>query len=258
MGQGMVNLLGSEPSARLRKCRLCGHMNAAHALVCVECESVLTGSDWVDVPAQTAPDRPAHDPDNVPTSQLNRRVVDTLSQLQAPASVVQRGTEDSDYIEQRPDYGHHAADLQALYANGTDALETVRVHYGASKRVPLRGTPVFESQMLLCLELNREEPPIVLRLPQQRPLLFGRDDPDSGQRPDIDLVPYGAYHKGVSRHHAALELSGTRLTLRDLSSVNGTFLNGVRLAPHEEHQLRDGDRVRMGNMTVNVFFNHLH
>ncbi|HEV8582161.1 MAG TPA: sigma 54-interacting transcriptional regulator [Thermoanaerobaculia bacterium] len=50
--------------------------------------------------------------------------------------------------------------------------------------------------------------------------------------------------RGVSRHHAVLEIRSGSLTLRDLGSKNGTFHNGVRI---KEARLAPGDEVRIGS-----------
>lgn len=54
----------------------------------------------------------------------------------------------------------------------------------------------------------------------------------------------------VSRLHAALLWSGDILTLEDLGSSNGTYLNGERL----EHptRLKSGDEIRFGGVSVQV------
>jgi DNA-binding winged helix-turn-helix (wHTH) protein len=57
----------------------------------------------------------------------------------------------------------------------------------------------------------------------------------------------------VSRRHARILVSGSRATLEDLGSKNGTFLRGERIdAPA---RLADGDEVRFGHvrMTFRVF-----
>ena len=53
----------------------------------------------------------------------------------------------------------------------------------------------------------------------------------------------------VSRMHArfALDREG-RMTIRDLNSTNGTWLNGERLLPNESRAIQEGDHVRLGRM----------
>ncbi|MQA86243.1 MAG: DUF2662 domain-containing protein [Streptosporangiales bacterium] len=52
---------------------------------------------------------------------------------------------------------------------------------------------------------------------------------------------------GVSRHHAELRLEGDTVTLIDLGSTNGTFLNGQ---PVRSVVLTDGARVTLGRTTL--------
>ena len=52
----------------------------------------------------------------------------------------------------------------------------------------------------------------------------------------------------VSRHHAVVEQFPTGWTIRDLSSSNGTMLNGERLV--SEHHLRPGDEIRVGETRI--------
>lgn len=51
----------------------------------------------------------------------------------------------------------------------------------------------------------------------------------------------------VSRAHAVVEIEGGEATVRDLSSTNGTFVNGARITTA---RLRDGDELRFGNTQV--------
>ncbi len=51
-------------------------------------------------------------------------------------------------------------------------------------------------------------------------------------------------HPNVSRRHAALEVAGPEVRIRDLGSTNGTFVNGVRI--DRPTVLRPGDRVDIG------------
>jgi len=80
--------------------------------------------------------------------------------------------------------------------------------------------------------------------------IIGRVDNKSSYAPDIDLTPYNALQKGLSRRHAALVRYQGMVHILDLSSVNGTFLNGQRLAPEVPHLIRVGDKLRFGNFNI--------
>lgn len=52
----------------------------------------------------------------------------------------------------------------------------------------------------------------------------------------------------VSAQHAILRFTGDRWELRDLGSRNGTFLNGERLKPGEEHAVQVGAQIAFGKL----------
>ena len=52
----------------------------------------------------------------------------------------------------------------------------------------------------------------------------------------------------VSKEHCAIEPRDGSFFVRDLGSLNGTFLNGIRL--EGEVRLRDGDAVFVGNAVL--------
>jgi uncharacterized protein YjbI with pentapeptide repeats len=54
----------------------------------------------------------------------------------------------------------------------------------------------------------------------------------------------------VSRHHASLVYNGHGWEAHDVSSVNGTFVNDERTA---EARLRNGDRIRIGDIVLTYF-----
>ena len=56
----------------------------------------------------------------------------------------------------------------------------------------------------------------------------------------------------ISRLHAQVEWAGGRFYLRDLGSVNGTYLNGQRL--HEPHPLVHHDMIGLGDATALLSF----
>jgi predicted component of type VI protein secretion system len=67
-----------------------------------------------------------------------------------------------------------------------------------------------------------------------------------GRRPDCNLqIPA----KDVSRLHCQIAIEGSAVTLKDLGSTNGTYVNGERV---EEAVLRPGDKVRVGPVVFTV------
>jgi DNA-binding CsgD family transcriptional regulator len=55
-------------------------------------------------------------------------------------------------------------------------------------------------------------------------------------------------HPTVSRMHAVIDKLGGGWSVRDLSSTNGTFVNGERV--WTERPLREGDELRLGDVRV--------
>ena len=76
-------------------------------------------------------------------------------------------------------------------------------------------------------------------------MVVGRQDPTLGIYPEINLAD-----KTVGRRHAYLRNQQGKYTVEDLNALNKTRLNGVTLAPHEEHTLKDGDVLRFGSVEV--------
>src|SRR5688572_16219075 len=54
-------------------------------------------------------------------------------------------------------------------------------------------------------------------------------------------------HSQVSRLHARLELDHEQITLIDLNSTNGTYVNGERITPAQPRRLRAGDKIDFGH-----------
>lgn len=102
------------------------------------------------------------------------------------------------------------------------------------------------------VELRIAETPISARLEVEKALVIGRSDVATETYPDLDLTPYGGMNKGVSRQHALLKADARQLTLVDLSSTNGTFVNGLRLRPELPFRLRHGDTIHLGRLRIEV------
>ncbi len=91
----------------------------------------------------------------------------------------------------------------------------------------------------------------IIKLEGKAEFVLGRSDVTSQSFPDIDLTPYGAEDKGVSRYHAKLILLGKQLNyVMDMSSTNGTSLNGEPLEPLRHWPISNGDKLELGNLKL--------
>jgi hypothetical protein len=79
-------------------------------------------------------------------------------------------------------------------------------------------------------------------------------------------LPGDDEHRTVSRHHCLIDINPPDARLRDFGSLNGTYLNGVKIGQRAsgqnpsdaaaqrfpEHDLADGDEIRLGCTTFTV------
>jgi hypothetical protein len=72
--------------------------------------------------------------------------------------------------------------------------------------------------------------------------------------PDVDLSAHRAYENGVSRLHAVVRFHDQALTITDLGSANGTYINGVRVPPNAENRISTGDLITLGKLRLQFVF----
>jgi pSer/pThr/pTyr-binding forkhead associated (FHA) protein len=83
---------------------------------------------------------------------------------------------------------------------------------------------------------------------ERLPCRIGRRDPRQNHYPELDLAEYD---RGIaSRHHATIQRDGDYYTLVDLGSTNGTMVNGVLVPPRQPQRLRQGDRIKVGEVEM--------
>jgi len=90
---------------------------------------------------------------------------------------------------------------------------------------------------------------IVFPLVEKRETTVGRADPVTGIHPDIDLTPVDS-KRSTSRRHARIrrEEDGSYNVIEDVGTMNGTFVNGVRLTAGRGVPLNPGDAVTFGTI----------
>jgi hypothetical protein len=124
---------------------------------------------------------------------------------------------------------------------------------GGSPHRPIRHVDLLGPDSV-ALYIAGTEKPLNIQLTYEA--ILGRYSPSSIAQPRVDLAPYGAYAKGVSRLHAAIRRTQDNLlVVIDLDSTNGSWLNGTKLEPRRLYALRPGDRLLLGQIEVEVYFN---
>ena len=76
--------------------------------------------------------------------------------------------------------------------------------------------------------------------------LVGRWDPETGAFPEVDLDADDPEAK-ISRKHALIRIAEGKITVEDIGSLNGTYVNrGSRLQPGSPIELKTGDEIIIG------------
>src|SRR5271163_860337 len=76
--------------------------------------------------------------------------------------------------------------------------------------------------------------------------LVGRWDPETGAFPEVDLDQDDPEAK-ISRKHALIRFEGGKITVEDIGSLNGTYVNRQpRLMPGNPVELKMGDEIIIG------------
>jgi DNA-binding response OmpR family regulator len=128
---------------------------------------------------------------------------------------------------------------------------------GLQQTKRLRGTarldviPTEMRQDTLIVFVDNEREPITLMV--QPTLTMGRQNPSGTGRTHIDLDPYKAYDKGVSRVHMTIRRNNTTFEVEDMNSANGSYLNNEQLSPGKFYPVKNADELRLGNMRLRLY-----
>jgi hypothetical protein len=141
--------------------------------------------------------------------------------------------------------------VQAKGAGSTTAIYTSIPESASQIETPSFPPPPSEfkdaSVALLILDLEQ-----TIFLDIKKEFSLGRATAGQPIVPDVDLSPYNAYETGVSRLHASLNIASRPITIQDLGSVNGTRVNGKKLAPHSSTSLSNGDILTLGKLKIQI------
>jgi transcription elongation factor Elf1 len=128
---------------------------------------------------------------------------------------------------------------------------TRRLEDSAPKKSTLMAD--FFSQDAALLIAIRGNKSVLEAFPRER-LVIGRGASKVRGQPFLDLTPYDGEAMGVSRNHAEIRFVNNTLVVTDLESDNGTYINEVRLYPHEIRVLHNNDVLRVGKLDMKLSF----
>jgi FHA domain len=223
------------------KCTECGYENMDGLDYCDGCGAKLAAAEGAAVPAP-AP-AAAHEATPAPSSV---GVSDPPSAATAPAMTSSE---------------HPAAHEAAAPASATDgtavsaetapqpASEARTGEITPSEAAPTAAAaaaPAAAAHFKVKLSLLRGG-----RKGQEFPLdggqnFIGRWDPETGSFPEVDLEQDDPEAK-ISRKHALIIIEGGKITIEDIGSLNGTYVNrGNRLIPGTPLEIKAGDEVIIG------------
>ncbi|MCU0498961.1 MAG: FHA domain-containing protein [Anaerolineae bacterium] len=131
-----------------------------------------------------------------------------------------------------------------------DQDEEIRHHWGPAR---------YSSRVhFIVQDTNGADTQLTIDTSNLSEIVVGRRDPKTNIGPTLDLTPYGALDKGVSRHHATIIRKDGALHVVDNNSSNGTYLNNQRLISEQPRVVRHGDEIKFGSLILRVAFEQEH
>lgn len=121
-------------------------------------------------------------------------------------------------------------------------------------KMPPRMTGPLDVIVPWVIEFRVVGTPNIIKVRVTEEMLIGRPDPKAEVIPEIDVTPHGGHTMGVSRRHALIRTTNNRITIEDLGSANGTYINEHVLESGKEYRIRDRDIIRLGHMRLQVHY----
>jgi FHA domain len=231
-------------------CPSCGHANEDGVLFCEKCKADLEMPAAPSPQAATMNDPAARDRQFAPGGDepipLEPIALEPVSEPLAPAGFEPAGQAPDGAIELEPIHQAPTIDQPGV----TDTKEDVPTGK------PKTGTPPP-----LPPSTGPTTPKLVVvrgqRMDVQYPLYAGKNylGRTDDKPVDIDLDDQEAPDRiWTSRQHAVVTFENGKLTVEDLNSLNGTFVNRTRVHPGQVRELHENDVIQVGTVHLKVLF----
>ncbi|WP_020474393.1 FHA domain-containing protein [Zavarzinella formosa] len=213
------------------KCPSCGYENEDGALFCEHCKADL------DMPSATPPNKPI--PMNEEDTAEQTPVPITLSEVLTPSGIPITLEPVTPEVAAPPTIGIYQPD-EAITTKDYNSPPTIM--------------PVAEPPPAL----GNKPRLVVLRgmkIDMQYPLYPGKNylGRTDDKPVDIDLDDQEAPDRiWCSRQHAVISFENGQLTIEDLNSLNGSFVNRARVYPGQSKELRENDVIQIGTVHMKL------
>ena len=140
-------------------------------------------------------------------------------------------------------------------SSNTTALPEKQVHDDLPGTAPIQPnmTSTLRARIMVHIIDNGKLIPVT----DKTEFTVGRASDGQPITPDVDLGEFNAFDYGVSRLHIVVRLVGEKLSIMDLGSSNGTFINGVRIPVNMEQPISSGDIVSLGKFRIQILVNRI-
>jgi pSer/pThr/pTyr-binding forkhead associated (FHA) protein len=117
----------------------------------------------------------------------------------------------------------------------------------SNSRIPRSG----EKPTFLILYIGLQRRPIRVAMKPEG-IVVGRNSSDTFV--DVDMTPYNGGEQGVSREHVVITPKRDHFVIKDLDTINSTWVNKRRLRPMVATDLYHGDIIHLAELRAEVHF----
>jgi hypothetical protein len=238
------------------KCSECGYENMDGLDYCDGCgaklESAAAHADTASSQTTTAPSVPSESTHVTQVTTPEQGEVTEMAATEAPAAAAESGASaaQSGVSAEPTASSEHIAVVPEAAPAKAPAGEM-----SAAAAAPVSGAeaaaPPFKAKLSI-IRGGRRGQEFELESGNN---LVGRWDPETGAFPEVDLDADDPEAK-VSRKHALIRIDGGKITIEDIGSLNGTYVNRQpRLQPGSPLDLKDGDEIIIGKTFLKLSIN---
>lgn len=237
------------------KCPLCHYENEEGVLFCEQCKSDLGVLETTGIPESAVAEMVAAVPMiPIPAERASDDVV--VGSFAPPEAAIAVGevsaTPPPDAAVPVPDtlaIAAPAVEAESLRAPAT-APDMEATPASAAPFSPESSAPITAALLPPRLVVTRGQ-----KINEEFPLFDGENYIGRADDKPVDIdLEHQEHPERVwsSRQHAVVTLEDGTLTIEDLNSSNGTFVNRSRIMPGEKRPLKPGDVIQVGTVQLKV------